>query len=62
MYTKENIQKRKDLYRNETVEKAIEDFMKEFKMGPQGVSRDEYFRVFINVGMLLRPGIDADEL
>jgi hypothetical protein len=26
------------------------------------VSRDEYFRVFINVGMLLRPGIDADDL
>ena len=49
--------------RNDTVEEAINDFMKEFKMNSQGqVSRDEYFRVFINVGMLLRPGIDADDL
>lgn len=63
MYTKENIQKRKDLYRNEIVEDAINDFMKEFKMNSQGqVSRDEYFRVFMNVGMQLRPTIDTDEL
>ena len=48
---------------NDTVIEAINDFMKEFKMNSQGqVSRDEYFRVFINVGMLLRPGIDADDL
>ena len=26
------------------------------------MSRDEYFRVFVNVGSLLRPGIDADDL
>lgn len=26
------------------------------------MSRDEYFRVFISVGMILRPTIDADEL
>ena len=63
MYTKENIEQRRVIYRNDTVEEAINDFMKEFKMNSQGqVSRDEYFRVFINVGMLLRPGIDADDL
>ena len=63
MYTKENIAKRNALYRNDMVEESINDFMKEFKMNSQGqVSRDEYFRVFISVGMILRPGIDADEL
>ena len=63
MYTKENIEQRRVIYRNDTVEEAINDFMKEFKMNSQGqVSRDEYFRVFINVGILLRPGIDADDL
>ena len=63
MYSKENIEKRRSLLRNDTVVEAINDFMKEFKMNSQGqVSRDEYFRVFINVGSLLRPGIDADDL
>ena len=48
---------------NETVIDAINDFMTEFKKNAQGlVSKDEYFRVFINVGMILRPGIDADDL
>ena len=37
--------------------------MQEFKKNAQGnVTKDEYMRVFINVGMILRPGIDADEL
>jgi hypothetical protein len=45
------------------VQEAINDFMKEFKMNKDGhVSKDDYFRVFINVGMILRPGIDADDL
>ncbi len=26
------------------------------------VSKEEYFRVFVKVGMILRPGIEADEL
>ena len=48
---------------NDTVIDAINDFMTEFKKNGQGnVSKDEYFRVFINVGMILRPGIDADDL
>ncbi len=48
---------------NEIVVDAINDFMNEFKKNGQGnVSKDEYFRVFINVGMILRPGVDADDL
>jgi hypothetical protein len=63
MYSKENIERRRALMHNDVVVDAINDFMKEFKMNSQGqVSRDEYFRVFINVGSLLRPGIDADDL
>ena len=63
MYTKENQEKRKQLLTNETVIDAINDFMAEFKKNAQGnISKDEYFRVFINVGMILRPGIDADDL
>ena len=26
------------------------------------MTKDEYFRVFVNVGMVLRPGIEADDL
>ena len=63
MYTKENIEKRRQLMTNETVQDAINDFMTVFKKNAQGnVSKDEYFRVFLNVGMILRPGIDADDL
>ncbi len=37
--------------------------MREFKANSQGhVAKEEYFRVLINVGMILRPGIDADDL
>lgn len=63
MYTKENMDKRNGLRDNETVVEAIRDFMQEFKGINSGkVSKDEYFRVFINVGMILRPGIEADDL
>ena len=37
--------------------------MSEFKANREGhVSREEYFRVFIGVGMLLRHNIDMDDL
>lgn len=36
MYTKENIAKRQALYRNDMVEEAINDFIKEFKMNSGG--------------------------
>ena len=63
MYTKENMDKRNALRDNETVIEAIKDFAQEFKGYASGkVTKDEYFRVFINVGMILRPGIEADDL
>ena len=30
--------------------------------GKKQCSKEEYFRVFVKIGMILRPGIDADEL
>ena len=37
--------------------------MSVFNKSSQGnVAKDEYFRVFITVGMILRPQIDADDL
>lgn len=63
MYTKENMEKRNSLKKNDIVADAIQDFMQEFKKNAQGnITKDEYIRVFINVGMILRPGIDADDL
>ena len=66
MYTKENIEKRKALRNNPIVLEAITKFSKEFQWtGPSSnrvVSKEEYFRIFVKVGMILRPGIDSDEL
>jgi hypothetical protein len=37
--------------------------MQLFKRTGQGIiTKDEYFRVFLKVGMILRPGIDPDDL
>ena len=69
MYTKENVEKRKALRNNPIVVDAIENFAKKSQLfnwsgGKQNpvISKEEYFRVFVKVGMLLRPGIDSDEL
>ena len=63
MYVMENIEKRRQLMVNDIVVESINEFMQEFKKNGQGhVTKDEYFRVLINVGMILRPGIDADDL
>eukprot|EP00352_Strombidinopsis_acuminata_P003599 CAMPEP_0176394644 /NCGR_PEP_ID=MMETSP0126-20121128/42750_1 /TAXON_ID=141414 ORGANISM="Strombidinopsis acuminatum, Strain SPMC142" /NCGR_SAMPLE_ID=MMETSP0126 /ASSEMBLY_ACC=CAM_ASM_000229 /LENGTH=111 /DNA_ID=CAMNT_0017766999 /DNA_START=33 /DNA_END=368 /DNA_ORIENTATION=+ len=63
MYTNENIAKREALREHEIVKEAITDFIKEFATTGSGhVSKDEYFRVFVKIGMILRPGIDADDL
>jgi hypothetical protein len=64
MYTTENIEKREALRTNETVGEAIRLFIKTtFKLNAQGnYTKDEYMRVFINVGTILRPLIDAEEL
>lgn len=51
------------LKENDTVLDAIKDFASEFKGFASGkVTKDEYFRVFLSVGMILRPGIEADDL
>ena len=63
MYTDDNIKKRNKLREDETVKEAITEFMKEFQTSSQGsVTKDEYFRVFVKIGMILRPGIEADDL
>ena len=66
MYTQANMDKRKALRNNPIVMEAIEKFAKEFQWtGPSSnrvVSKEEYFRIFVKVGMILRPGIDSDEL
>ncbi len=66
MYTTANKEKRAALRNNPVVVEAIQKFSKEFQWtGPNSnrvVSKEEYFRVFVKVGMLLRPTIDSDEL
>lgn len=66
MYTKDNIDKRKALRNNPIVLEAITKFSKEFQWtGPSSnrvVSKEEYFRIFVKVGMILRPGVDSDDL
>ena len=63
MYSKESMEKRNLLKKNMTVVEAINDFMTEFQLNAQKqCTKEEYFRVFVKIGMILRPGIDADEL
>ena len=63
MYTPENIAKRKALKNNDLVKEAIEDFKKEFDLGPKGnCSKETYFKVFTNIAFILKPGFEADEL
>ena len=63
MYSKDNIDKRKALRENDIVIEAINDFATEFQGYQSGkVSKTEYFRVFMNVGLILRPGIEQEEL
>mmetsp|Transcript_22252 Transcript_22252/g.21489 ORF Transcript_22252/g.21489 Transcript_22252/m.21489 type:complete len:155 (-) Transcript_22252:224-688(-) len=63
MYTKENMDKRNALKENDTVMEAINDFMQEFRGAASGkVTKDEYFRVFMSIGNILRPGLEQDIL
>ena len=37
--------------------------MNEFQRNSQGqCSKEEYFKIFMKIGMILRPGIEADDL
>ena len=65
MYTSENMDARDELRDNPRVREQIHEFVtKQFVL--QGNSKmctkDEYCRVFMKVGQILRPGIDTDEL
>ena len=63
MYTPENIEKRKMLKNNEVVREAIDDFMKEFDFDARGnVSKENYFKMFTNIAVILKPGFEAEEL
>ena len=66
MYTKENRTKRASLKTNVVVKTAIDNFQREQFERTSGknpvVSKEEYFKVFVKIGMILRPGIDADDL
>ena len=64
MYTEENMKAREALRTHPNVKAGIENFLKNFqRTGKDKVcSKDEYCRVFIKVGQILRPGIDIDEL
>ena len=66
MYTTENMDARKNLKKSARLAQFINDFMdKHFKlkgMEPRMCSKDEYCKVFMKVGLILRPGIREDEL
>ena len=63
MYSKENIEKRENLKTHPVVVESIKDFMTEFTTNHQGhCSKEEYFKVFMKIGTILRPGIEADDL
>ena len=64
MYTTENMGKRKGLKTNEIVVDAIKEFIREECDCERNgsISRENYFKIFMKIGMILRPGFEADEL
>ena len=65
MYTPENMEKRDGLRSDTRVRISISDFAAKRFTRPGNskiCSKDEYVRVFIRVGQILRPGIDIDDL
>ena len=65
MYTGENMDAREDLRDNPRVREQIIEFIsKQFVTTGNAklCTKDEYCRVFMKVGQILRPGIDTDEL
>ena len=63
MYSKESMEKRRQLRDDVVVKEAINTFMLEFSTTNSGAcSKEEYFKVFHKIGSILRPGIEADEL
>ena len=65
MYSEENMDKREELKDNPRVREAIIDFVgKHFTLTGSAklCGKDEYCKVFMKVGQILRPGIDTDDL
>ena len=64
MYTTEAMEKRKKLKTNEIVVEAINDFINnECELERKGeITKDNYSKMFMRIGMILRPGFEADEL
>ena len=64
MYSKENMEKRKNLKDHHIVRNAIEEFIqKAFTTTRDGnCTKEDYFQVFMKIGVILRPGIEADNL
>ena len=64
MYSTENLAKRKELEKNEMVVEAIKDFIaNEFQCDKHGnCSKEDYFKVFMQIAMILKPGFEADDL
>ena len=65
MYTTENMNAREDLRENPRVREAILDFAtKQFVLTGNAklCTKDEYVKVFMKVGQILRSGIEPDEL
>jgi len=63
LYSDDNLLKRTELKTDPTVSEAIRDFINLFKKSSNGsVTKEEYFRVFMKIGMILRPNTDPDEL
>ena len=63
MHSKENMAKRADLKGHPVVQEGIKDFMSEFQTNHKGeCSKEEYFKIFMKIGTILKPGIEADDL
>ena len=65
MYTEENIERREQLRNHPNVKSGIEQFLRRFTRtgkDKKNCPKEEYVRVFVRVGQILRPGIDIDDL
>ena len=65
-YTEENMKARLELKDSQVVIEAIQDFMTLFAKSGHGqhrsIPKEEYHRVFMHIGYILRPGLEHEEL